>query len=170
MPPSAHKKTDAPYSASAYWSIYKRLTLTELRSLTSLVQAVLLTLLSARVAGEIACSLERGLICLVRNYERTGDTVTDSSRLSGNASARALSASAEAAQLHRRATGRRRVSGTDSLIRSRILCPRLGRQCLSSATSRTKKPESISNNEIFSRSHRMMRWLCFYALLFFRGN
>lgn len=51
------------------------------------MQAVLFTLLSARVTREIACSLERGLICLVRNNESASDTVTDSSRLTRKAAA-----------------------------------------------------------------------------------
>ena len=80
-----HRKTmDATQMRQGCLSL---LSLGELRSTTSALESVLLSFLHTRVSGEEACSLESGLVCFVSENESTGDTVSDSTCLSGETAA-----------------------------------------------------------------------------------
>ena len=65
----------------------KKSALGELRSATSTLQTVLLSLLHSGVTSEEACLLEKGLVSLISGKERTSYAVTDSTCLTGEAAA-----------------------------------------------------------------------------------
>src|SRR4051794_16490865 len=67
--------------------MWATLTLRELRGLASLVQAGLLTLDDAGVAGEEAFALQHRAQLRVRLHERAGDAVADGARLAARAAA-----------------------------------------------------------------------------------
>ncbi len=69
------------------YSAKPKLSLGELRSATSGLETVLLSLLHTRVTGEEACCLESGLVSLVREDESAAETVTDRTCLSGETAA-----------------------------------------------------------------------------------
>ena len=64
-----------------------RLSLAELRCATSGFEAVLLTLLHTRIAGEEASGLQGGAELLIGQQQGAGHTVTDSAGLTGDAAA-----------------------------------------------------------------------------------
>ena len=85
-----NEKADTAKTVSAFILFVfrlRRLSLAELRSLTSLMQTVLLAFLGAGIAGQEACRFQSGLIAFVCDDQSAGDAVADSARLTGEAAA-----------------------------------------------------------------------------------
>ena len=73
-----------------FWLNKSQSALGELGRATGSLQAVLLALLHARIAGEVAGLLDGGLVLFVCLDQRAGDAVTDRARLAGEAAALAV--------------------------------------------------------------------------------